>query len=505
MTALLDLSALSASTLNTMWTRESSMADTISRMSSGLRLTNAGDDIAAHMMSVRLDNRSRGWTEASRNVQNGLSLLETADGAMAGIQDALGRMRELAIEAANGTLTASDRAMIEPELETLRSFIYDTIESTEFNGLKPLAGNSSFSPPAFDLSGLVPTAGANPSAGAATQTGTYAVNITQAARRGELLGGNQALTIAPGNSPTTLTITTQLGTVNVVITDGDPPASWPGLINPAAAAVGVQALLTDNTTMLEDGTQADPFNDKYLMFRTTGQGSDQTLSVTTDQVGDGTGFGTPGGSTTGVDMQGTIEGTPFTASGLTITAAAGSNGADGLSFTFAGQPPVGAAGTIQVTVPAATVSDFTHIVQMAPDHMDEHTISIDSLTTGVMATTGANTLGTLTFATQVDASDAIATIDALIEHVSGARSDVGAHMSALDIELRNAIDGALTTTAAESRITDADMAVEASALMQEQLAQQVQSSVLQAIHAQSNSSLELMVSMLSASPLQAAA
>src|SRR5687767_7767544 len=134
MTALLDLSALSAFSLNLLQTGEGAFSDTVSRISTGLRLTTAGDDIAAHMMSVRLDNRSRGWTEASKNVQNGLSLLETADGGMASILDALARMRELAIEASNGTLSATDRAMIEPELEALRTFVYDTIDTTEFNG-----------------------------------------------------------------------------------------------------------------------------------------------------------------------------------------------------------------------------------------------------------------------------------------------------------------------------------------------------------------------------------
>ena len=505
MTALLDLSALSAFSLNQLQTRESSLADTISRMSSGLRLTTAGDDIAAHMMSVRLDNRSRGWTEASRNVQNGLSLLETADGAMAAIMDAFGRMRELAMEAANGTLSSADRAMIEPELEALRTFVYDTIDTTDFNGLKPLAGNSSFAPPAFDLTALLPTPGSNPAAGPATQTGTYAVNITQAARRAELFGTNQALPLSPTDPPTIVTITSDIGTVNVTLTDANPPASWPGIINAAAAAIGVTAEITTAATLSDDGTLVDPAGDGYLMFRSVGAGSTKFVTVNTNNpLLDGTGFDQNGDSRSGVDMQGTIAGVAFSAAGLTVTAGPGSN-AEGLRFTFNAQPPVGAAGNITVTVSAAVVSDFTHVVQMAPDHMDEHTITIGSLTTGVMATTGANTLGTLSFATQSQAQAALGTLDALIAYVGAERGNVGAHMSALDVELQIAIDGALVTTSAEGRITDADMAAEATVLMQNQLAQQVQQSVLQSLHAQANSSLELMISMLAASPLQAAA
>jgi flagellin len=156
-----------------------------------------------------------------------------------------------------------------------------------------------------------------------------------------------------------------------------------------------------------------------------------------------------------------------------------------------------------VTVPPVTVNDFTHVVQSAPNHTDEYTISIGPLNSGIMASTGANTLGTLTFATQADAGAAIGTLDALIALVSAERSGLGAHMSALDVELNIAIDSAVTATTAEARITDADVAVEATALMQAQLAQDVQNSVLQALHAQSNASLELMVSMLGSSPLQA--
>ena len=505
MTALLDLSALSAFTLNTLRTRESSLTTTSSRMSSGLRMTTAGDDIAAHMMSVRLDNRSRGWTEASRNIQNGLSLLETADGGMAAIQDAFGRMRELAVEAANGTLTNDHRAMIQPELDRLRQFVYDTIDTTDFNGLKPLAGNSSFAPPTFDLSGLVPTPGSNPTTTAATQSGTYAVNITQAARKAEAPAGGTARNLGPFFPTTTLTITSDQGTASVLITMADPPATWPALINAATAGIGVEALITDATTTFEDGTLVDPFGDGYLFFRSMTGGSDKFISVVSDQPADmGTGITTAGISDVGEDMQGTIDLVPFTASGLTVTAGPGTP-AEGLSFTFAAQPPALAAGTIKVTVPPVTVSDFTHIVQMAPDHLDEHTITIDSLTLGVMADGGPNTLGSLSFATQAFAQDAIGTLDALISYVSGARSQVGAHMSALGVELTNAIDGALVTSASESRITDADMAVEATNLMQEQLAQQVQHSVLNALHAQANSSLELMVSMLAASPLSAPA
>ena len=517
MTALLDLSALSAFSLNSLQTRESAFTDTVSRISTGLRLTTAGDDIAAHMVSVRLDNRSRGWVEASRNIQNGLSLLEAADAGMASILEAFGRMRELAVQSANGVYATADGALpdesrlaMQNEVDALRDQVYTTVETTQFNGFSPLAGNSAFVAPTIDLSGLGPTTGSNGAVGAATQSsppGGYAVDITALGQRGVLLGNNPALQIPVGDPPTILTISSEQGTVNVAITDADAPATWPGIINAATAAIGVTALITDATTLLDDGvTQVDPFGSGFLMFRTVGVGTDKTVSVVTNKFFDGTGFSSTIASTTGIDMQGTIEGTPFSASGLTITAGPGSNGADGLSFTFNTAPPLGAAGTISVVVPPAVVSDFTHTVQMAPDYLDEHTVSVaafDDLLDG--AAHGTQTVDAVTLSTQNDALAAIDTLDALIQRVSAERSRIGSHMEALQGELTNAINGAYITSSMEGRITDADMAAEATAMMQSQLAQQAQMSVLQALQAQSSAALEFTISMLASSPLQAPA
>ena len=92
-----------------------------------------------------------------------------------------------------------------------------------------------------------------------------------------------------------------------------------------------------------------------------------------------------------------------------------------------------------------------------------------------------------------------------IQQVNDARATIGAHTSALDNELQSALNGALNISSAEGRITDADLAAESTALMQGQLAQQTGLSVLAAMHAQSAASLEFMVNMLKASPLQSAA
>jgi len=120
MTALLDFTTANSLVLNGLRTRDSSFAATVNRISTGVRLTTMSDDVAAWMVGVRTDNRQRGWNEAGQNIQNGLSLLETADGGAESIYTALSRLRELAVQAATGTYSGGGRQAIQGEGEALR-------------------------------------------------------------------------------------------------------------------------------------------------------------------------------------------------------------------------------------------------------------------------------------------------------------------------------------------------------------------------------------------------
>ena len=207
-------------------------------------------------------------------------------------------------------------------------------------------------------------------------------------------------------------------------------------------------------------------------------------------------------------MQGTLNGVAFTAKGLTITAGPGAGGAAGLSFTYAAEPPLTTLldpGFIDVVVPPEIVTDVTHVVQVAPDHLDEYLISLPALRVDALDAVGVDTLGTLDLTTQAGAQAALDVLGTAMGQVLAARGAIGKHMQALDYNLAVAASGAYATASAGSRIMDADMAVETTNLVQDQMAQQVGRSVLEALHAQSSASLDFMVRMLSNSPLQAAA
>ena len=113
------------------------------RLSSGLRIATAADDAAGLGVSERMRSQIRSYSVAGRNAQDGISLAQTAEGAMGEISNNLSRMRELAVQAANGTLTTTDRATIDTEFQALITEIDRVASDTTFNGVALLDGSTS--------------------------------------------------------------------------------------------------------------------------------------------------------------------------------------------------------------------------------------------------------------------------------------------------------------------------------------------------------------------------
>jgi flagellin len=111
------------------------------RLSSGLRIATAADDAAGLGISEKMRSQIRSYGAAARNAQDGVSLVQTAEGAYAEISNMLNRMRELAIQSANGTLTTEDRATIDTEVSALIEEIERVSTTVEFNGLNLLDGS----------------------------------------------------------------------------------------------------------------------------------------------------------------------------------------------------------------------------------------------------------------------------------------------------------------------------------------------------------------------------
>ena len=117
-----------------------SQAKSTEKLSSGYKINRAADDAAGLAISEKMRKQMRGLTQASANAQDGISAVQTAEGALNEVHDMLQRMNELAVKAANDTLTTSDRRYIQSEVDALVNEIHRTGEATQFNDTKLLDG-----------------------------------------------------------------------------------------------------------------------------------------------------------------------------------------------------------------------------------------------------------------------------------------------------------------------------------------------------------------------------
>lgn len=117
------------------------LESSVSRLSSGLRINSAADDPTGLAISETLRRQVKGLGRAGMNAQDGVSMLQVADSALGETQNIISRMRELAVQSANDTITGNDRLEIQREVEELRKQIDSIASSTEFNTKKLLNGN----------------------------------------------------------------------------------------------------------------------------------------------------------------------------------------------------------------------------------------------------------------------------------------------------------------------------------------------------------------------------
>lgn len=111
------------------------------QLSSMKRINSAADDAAGLAIANKLESLQKGFDQATENTQDAINLGNTAEGGLAGINDQLGRIRELAVQASNGILSDDDRGLIQEEINQLKEGIADQVKNTEFNGIKLLDGS----------------------------------------------------------------------------------------------------------------------------------------------------------------------------------------------------------------------------------------------------------------------------------------------------------------------------------------------------------------------------
>ena len=236
-----------------------SLATSMQRISSGLRVNSAKDDAAGLAISERMNSQVRGLTVASRNANDGISLAQTAEGALGKMGDMLSRMRDLAVQAGNSTNSKSDREALQSEVKQLTDEIDRVAKTANFNGTKILDG--SFSGAVFQVGA---NSGENITVGALTNASAKGLaNVTYGTKSLDKIGVSVAATYAaqPDDATTgsVLKITVagvnggtaiDLGPLKAANSSSERLGQVVSAINNKTADTGVTAYLSTN----DDGT-----------------------------------------------------------------------------------------------------------------------------------------------------------------------------------------------------------------------------------------------------------
>ena len=259
-----------------------SLATSMQRLSSGLRINSAKDDAAGLAIAERMTTQVRGLSVASRNANDGISLAQTAEGALGKVGDMLQRMRELAVQSSNATNSKSDREALQAELSQLRDEVDRVAKTTSFNGAKLLDG--SFTGGAFQVGA---NSGDNITVGAlgnikADQLGNAmysvskaAVSTTGMASMASAVKGTTAAarTISIQGANNTTAIKVEIAR-DANVTDEEALGKVVAAINSKTADTGVTAYL-----------ETDDAGAKSIQFRATAKADGTTGTVTVSGAG----------------------------------------------------------------------------------------------------------------------------------------------------------------------------------------------------------------------------
>lgn len=523
MSVVLDFRPQSMASARWFGVAQARFAQAAARLGTGLRVNSGADDAAGLKLSSRIDGQVSGWHQAQRNIQEGLSLAQVIDGSFAELADIVGRIRELAIQSANGVYSDAERRAIQDEVVILRGEISNVIAGTKFNGISAMEGSVYRPPPTIDPTGAlngtvtfdgvtltggsVPNpalaggvAGPNNAYGTAnTQSGTYEVVILAAPNPAQALAFGSPVAPLPAGAGVAVQInlTGPLGSATIDLNYGTGPAAWVAAVNAETVNTGVQA------SLFAVGA------DNYLLLETTGGGGAQRLTVSATtldpmiQPEDYIGFGPGVISANGVNLIATINGALATAGGsvtqTTLRLNSPGNAADGLTVTipsplpgvYTAGPFPASAGWVNVQGFASEIQSLVLDIHSGPNSPDHQALTVKPMTTGAMAMTGAGTIGTIDLSTQAGALDAVGVADAAVAQIVDARAQLASDMASLDHGLAHAGSGEDNQAAAGSRIVDADVAAESVELIGSQLQRDLAATASSYIHADAARTLQL--------------
>jgi len=456
----------------------------LQRLSSGLRINSAKDDAAGLAISDRMTSQIRGYNQATRNANDGISLAQTAEGALGSTTGLLQRIRELAIQSANSTNSSSDRASLQAEVNQLKQEINRVSNQTEFNGLKLLDGT--FSAQSFQV-------GAN-----ANQT----INVSMDGSSTTDLQDNQLLTLnetagqgtgssttASGTVPTESTIATQiltvsgpLGKVNDIV------------VPPGASAFDVAALISNRegeTSVTADATNEVTISGisasgtvSFNLYSSNGSATKTiTAQVLTDDLTALVSEINKQFGSTGVSAELSVDRASAILTqteGKDIIVESFSHSVAASTMDVAGNDtPAVELGIGEGTRTAGTILFHSSGTYSASSDVPATTGgSIFNVASGTQVGSLAVKLSTVDISSPDGSQEAIAIIDASLDQINSMRADLGAIQNRMESTITNLAIQSENISAARSRIMDADFAAETANLARNQILQQAGTAML---------------------------
>ena len=452
------------------------LSTSMARLSSGLRINSAKDDSAGLAISQRFTAQIRGLNQAGRNANDAISLTQTAEGALGSSGENLQRIRELAVQSANATNSASDRAALQAEVSQLISEIQRVGNQTEFNGIKLLDG--SFSAQAFQVganAGQTITV-ANITDGRATGLGSHAMTLdgtvtgnTKAAAA-DLTGGNTigieaALTLATANGGTTAAFG------YAALADAKDIAA---AINANASSVGVTATASNSATLgslVSAGTVTMTLNGSAISAAVANPNDLTELMAAINGASGATGitasFTT---STSKNDL------TLTTSDGRDVSVLDFNNSGATKTASFSGVVLTGGAAT-DSSIKTGTVALSSSKGQITTTGANDDVFAIAGINTSTFSA-----VANLDISSAAGATSALAVLDSALAQINSGRADLGAVQNRFSSTIANLQSTTENLTASRSRILDADFAMETASLSRSQVLQQAATAML----AQSN-------------------
>ena len=467
-------------------TSQTSLNTALQRLSSGLRINSAKDDSAGMAIASRMTSQINGLNQAARNANDGISLAQTAEGSLNAISDNLQRMRELTVQSANATNSATDRASLQSEFSTLSAEIGRVANSTQFNGVNLLDG--SFTAQNFQV-------GANSTSNDQIQV----ANIADA--RATSLGAYNGITLTSQSvsvgAASTITTTDSASATHVYNVTLSADAKVSGAAINAAGISGLSVSVNSNSTVPTGvGTVATAgmiaagasnvltLNGMTYNTTFTSLSSDTTNFVNWVQSNS---------AALGISATDTGAGVKLTASdGRSIKASGlvvgGGTAANALAA-------VGLTGVTSGT----DVNGTFDVNYVAPTGMSSLSFG-GAGTTNTMKTGGPSysVASTGTALNSIDISNVsnldtnLASIDAALSSVNVGRASMGAVQNRFASTVSNLMTTAENLSASRSRIQDADFAAETAAMTRGQILQQAGTAILAQANSLPNSVLSLL-------------